>query len=132
MNKKLLAILLAGTFVFAGCNSETDKNSKEDVKVEEKAEDTSENTKEESTEAEEKDSSEKTSEEGQDENIEVVLPDNKVTLKAASYKFESHVGGMPYDLTEVSYDVEDNGEAFYTFEGVKDDKEYSLKVNANS
>lgn len=132
MNKKLLAILLAGTFVFAGCNSETDKNSKEDVKVEEKAEDTSENTKEESTEAEEKDSSEKTSEEGQDENIEVVLPDNKVTLKAASYKFESHVGGMPYDLTEVSYDVEDNSEAFYTFEGVKDGQEYSLKVNANS
>ena len=135
MNKKLLAILLAGTFVFAGCNIQTDKDSKEEAKVEEKAEDTAEDAKEESTETEveEKDSSEETSEEeGQDENIEVVLPDNKVTLKAASYKFENHVGGAPYDLTEVSYDVEDNGEAFYTFEGVKDGKEYSLKVNANS
>lgn len=135
MNKKLLAILLAGTFVFAGCNSGTDKDSKEEAKVEKKAEDTAEDAKEESTktEVEEKDSSEETSkEEGQDENIEVVLPDNKVTLKAASYKFESHVGGAPYNLTEVSYDVEDSGEAFYTFEGVKDGKEYSLKVNANS
>src|SRR5699024_11199143 len=113
MNKKLLAILLAGTFVFAGCNSETDKDSKEETKVEEKAEENKEEAKE-------------------DANVEVVLPDNKVTLKAASYKFESHVGGAPYDLTEVSYDVEDNGEAFYTFEGVKDGKEYSLKVNANS
>lgn len=135
MNKKLLAILLAGTFVFAGCNSETDKDTNDQTKVEETAKEateekeTSEDSKEENTEAEETETAE---ENAQDENIEVVLPDNKVTLKAASYKFESHVGGMPYDLTEVSYDVEDNGEAFYTFEGVKDGQEYSLKVNANS
>ena len=129
MNKKLLAILLAGTFVFAGCNSENNKDSKEETKVEEKAEE----NKEESKEANEKETSEETTEEAKEgANIEVVLPDNKVTLKAASYKFESHVGGMPYDLTEVSYDVEDNGEAFYTFEGLKDGKEYQLKVNANS
>ena len=135
MNKKLLAILLAGTFVFAGCNSQTDKDTNDQTKVEETAKEateekeTSEDSKEENTEAEETETAE---ENAQDENIEVVLPDNKVTLKAASYKFESHVGGMPYDLTEVSYDVEDNGEAFYTFEGVKDGQEYSLKVNANS
>ena len=135
MNKKLLAILLAGTFVFAGCNSQTDKDTNDQTKVEEIAKEateekeTSEGSKEENTEAEETETAE---ENAQDENIEVVLPDNKVTLKAASYKFESHVGGMPYDLTEVSYDVEDNGEAFYTFEGVKDGQEYSLKVNANS
>ena len=129
MNKKLLALLLAGTFVFAGCNSENNKDSKEETKVEEKAEE----NKEESKEANEKETSEETTEEAKEgANIEVVLPDNKVTLKAASYKFESHVGGMPYDLTEVSYDVEDNGEAFYTFEGLKDGKEYQLKVNANS
>ena len=129
MNKKLLAILLAGTFVFAGCNSAPNKDSKEETKVEEKAEE----NKEESKEANEKETSEETTEEAKEgANIEVVLPDNKVTLKAASYKFESHVGGMPYDLTEVSYDVEDNGEAFYTFEGLKDGKEYQLKVNANS
>lgn len=129
MNKKLLAILLAGTFVFAGCNSETDKDSKEETKVEEKAEENKEDAKEDDTEEA---SEEATKEAKEDANVEVVLPDNKVTLKAASYKFESHVGGAPYDLTEVSYDVEDNGEAFYTFEGVKDGKEYSLKVNANS
>ncbi len=135
MNKKLLAILLAGTFVFAGCNSQTDKDTNDQTKVEETAKEateekeTSEGSKEENTEAEETETAE---ENAQDENIEVVLPDNKVTLKAASYKFESHVGGMPYDLTEVSYDVEDNSEAFYTFEGVKDGQEYSLKVNANS
>ena len=129
MNKKLLAILLAGTFVFAGCNSENNKDSKEETKVEENAEE----NKEESKEANEKETSEETTEEAKEgANIEVVLPDNKVTLKAASYKFESHVGGMPYDLTEVNYDVEDNGEAFYTFEGLKDGKEYQLKVNANS
>ena len=129
MNKKLLAILLAGTFVFAGCESAPNKDSKEETKVEENAEE----NKEEAKEANEKETSEETTEEAKEgANIEVVLPDNKVTLKAASYKFESHVGGMPYDLTEVSYDVEDNGEAFYTFEGVKDGKEYQLKVNANS
>ena len=129
MNKKLLALLLAGTFVFAGCNSENNIDSKEETKVEEKAEE----NKEESKEANEKETSEEKTEEAKEgANIEVVLPDNKVTLKAASYKFESHVGGMPYDLTEVSYDVEDNGEAFYTFEGLKDGKEYQLKVNANS
>lgn len=129
MNKKLLAILLAGTFVFAGCNGETDKDTKEETKVEEAAED----IKEANTEAEETETAEESAEEtAQNEDIEMVLPDNKVTLKAASYKFESHVGGMPYELTEVSYDVEDNGEAFYTFEGLKDGKEYSLKVNANS
>ena len=129
MNKKLLAVLLTGTFVFAGCNSETNKNSKEDVKVEEKAEENKEDAKEADTEEA---SEEATEEAKEDANVEVVLPDNKVTLKAASYKFESHVGGMPYDLTEVSYDVEDSGEAFYTFEGVKDGKEYSLKVNAST
>ena len=124
MNKKLLAILLAGTFVFAGCEITPNKDSKEETKVEEKAEETKEEAKE---------ASEETTEEANDDaSVEVVLPDNKVTLKAASYKFESHVGGAPYDLTEVSYDVEDSGEAFYTFEGVKDGKEYSLKVNANS
>lgn len=129
MNKKLLAILLAGTFVFAGCESAPNKDSKEETKVEEKAEETADEAKE----ADTKEAGEENTEEAsKDANVEVVLPDNKVTLKAASYKFESHVGGMPYELTEVSYDVEDNGEAFYTFEGVKDGKEYSLKVNANS
>lgn len=128
MNKKLLAILLAGTFVFAGCGSETNKDSKEDTKVEEKAEDTTEENKEADKEAT---SEESTEEKSQDEDVEVVLPDNKVTLKAASYKFENHVGGAPYNLTEVTYEEED-GEAFYTFEGEKNGDEYKLKVNANT
>ena len=122
MNKKLLAILLAGTFVFAGCGSATDEDAKEETKVEETAED----SKEENTEAEET-----TEENAQAEDIEMILPDNKVTLKAASYKFESHVGGAPYNLTEVTYEEED-GEAFYTFEGEKNGDEYKLKVNANT
>ena len=128
MNKKLLAILLAGTFVFAGCGSETNKDIKEDTKVEEKAEDT---TKENEEADKEETSEENTEEKSQDEDVEVVLPDNKVTLKAASYKFESHVGGAPYNLTEVTYEEED-GEAFYTFEGEKNGDEYKLKVNANT
>ena len=128
MNKRLLAILLAGTFVFAGCGSETNKDSKEDTKVEEKAEDTTEENKE----ADKEETSEESTEEAkQDEDVEVVLPDNKVTLKAASYKFENHVGGAPYNLTEVTYEEED-GEAFYTFEGEKNGDEYKLKVNANT
>lgn len=127
MNKKLLAILLAGTFVFAGCNGETDKDGKEEVKVEEKAEKPAEE--ENKDENKEEATDEKSSEEN---TAEIVLPDNKVTVKAASYKFESHVGGTPYNLTEVSYEIEDNGEAYYDFEGEKDGKEYKLKVNANS
>lgn len=124
MNKKLLALLLAGTFVFAGCNQDKAEN-KEETKQEEQAEKPAEDAKDENKEegSEEK-SSEKTA--------DIVLPDNKVTLKAASYKFESHVGGTPYNLTEVSYEVEDNGEAYYDFEGEKDGKEYKLKVNANT
>ena len=127
MNKKLLAILLAGTFVFAGCNGETNKDSKEEVKVEEKAEKPAE---EENKDENKKEATDKKSSE--ENTSEIVLPDNKVTVKAASYKFESHVGGTPYNLTEVSYEIEDNGEAYYDFEGEKDGKEYKLKVNANT
>lgn len=128
MSKKLLAMLLAGTFVFAGCGSETDKDSKEDTKIEEKAEETDEDVKDDDQKEDTEDKDEETS---TDANIEIVLPDNKVTLKAASYKFESHVGGAPYNLTEVTYEEED-GEAFYTFEGEKNGDEYKLKVNANT
>ena len=124
MNKKLLALLLSGTFVFAGCNQDKAEN-KEETKQEEQAEKPAEDAKDENKEegSEEKDS---------EKTADIVLPDNKVTLKAASYKFEAHVGGTPYNLTEVSYEVEDNGEAFYDFEGEKDGKEYKLKVNANT
>ena len=125
MNKKILALLLATSFVFAGCNGEK-ANTKEETKVEEKAEAPA-------------DDNNKTADESKDQaddnkeasTAEMVMPDNKVTLKAASYKFESHVGGTPYNLTEVSYEVED-GEAYYTFEGEKNGDEYKLKVNANS
>ena len=120
MNKKLLALLLAGTFVFAGCNQNKSEN-KEETKQEEQAEKPAEDVKE-----------EKPEEKADEKTADIVLPDNKVTLKAASYKFESHVGGAPYNLTEVTYEVEDNGEAYYNFEGEKDGKEYKLKVNANS
>ena len=124
MNKKLLALLLAGTFVFAGCNQDKTEN-KEETKQEEQAEKPAEDVKEEGKE-------EKPEEKADEKTADIVLPDNKVTLKAASYKFESHVGGAPYNLTEVTYEVEDNGEAFYDFEGEKDGKEYKLKVNANT
>lgn len=118
MNKKLLALLLAGTFVFAGCNQNKTEN-KEETKQEEQAEKPAEEGKEEA-----KDESKK-------EAVNFTLPDNKVSLKAASYKFESHVGGAPYNLTEVTYEVED-GQAFYTFEGEKNGDEYKLRVNANT
>lgn len=124
MNKKLLALLLAGTFVFAGCNQDKTEN-KEETKQEEQAEKPAEEAKDENKE-------EGSEEKASEKTADIVLPDNKVTLKAASYKFESHVGGTPYNLTEVSYEVEDNGEAYYDFEGEKDGKEYKLKVNANT
>lgn len=123
MNKKLLALLLAGTFVFAGCNQDKAEN-KEETKQEEQAESPNEDTKEEGKE-------EATEEKAGENTADIVLPDNKVTLKAASYKFESHVGGTPYNLTEVTYEEED-GEAYYTFEGEKNGDEYKLKVNANT
>lgn len=124
MNRKLLALLLAGTFVFAGCNQDKAEN-KEETKQEEQAEKPAEEAKDENKE-------EGSEEKASKKTADIVLPDNKVTLKAASYKFESHVGGTPYNLTEVSYEVEDNGEAYYDFEGEKDGKEYKLKVNANT
>ncbi|WP_296129240.1 PepSY domain-containing protein [uncultured Anaerococcus sp.] len=125
MNKKILALLLATSFVFAGCNGEK-ANTKEETKVEEKAEaPADDNNKTADDSKDQADDNKKTS------TAEMVMPDNKVTLKAASYKFESHVGGAPYNLTEVSYEVED-GEAYYTFEGEKNGDEYKLKVNANS
>lgn len=124
MNKKLLALLLAGTFVFAGCNQDKTEN-KEETKQEEQAQAPAEDAKDENKE-------EGSEEKASKKTADIVLPDNKVTLKAASYKFEAHVGGTPYNLTEVSYEVEDNGEAYYDFEGEKDGKEYKLKVNANT
>lgn len=124
MNKKILALLLASTFVFSACSGEDASDTKEETAVEEKSEEVKEDAEDVKEEETEEDKDQETS--------EVVLPDDKVTLKAASYKFENHVGGLPYDLTEVTYEVEDNGEAFYKFEGLKDNKEYSLEVNANS
>lgn len=130
MNKNILALLLASTFVFAGCNNNNQTQTKEEAKVEEKAEKPAE---EEKKENKDENKEEATDEKSSEENTaEIVLPDNKVTVKAASYKFESHVGGTPYNLTEVSYEIEDDGEAYYNFEGEKDGKEYKLKVNANS
>ena len=128
MNRKILALLIAGTFVFAGCDIE--KNQEEMVKKESaKAEKAiQEMKKEDDKKAEDKAEDTQTAEKT---DVEIVLPDTKVTLKAASYKFESHVGGQPYNLTEVTYEVED-GEAYYTFEGEKNGDEYKLKVNANT
>ena len=98
MNKKILALLLATSFVFAGCNGEK-ANTKEETKVEEKAEaPADDNNKTADDSKDQADDNKKTS------TAEMVMPDNKVTLKAASYKVESHVGGAPYNLTEaVSY-----------------------------
>ena len=123
MNRKLLALLLAGTFVFAGCTIDQAKTTEETKQ--EVVEETNEEVKDENKE-------EVSEEKASEKTADIVLPDNKVTLKAASYKFEAHVGGTPYNLTEVSYKVEDNGEAYYDFEGEKDGKEYKLKVNANT
>ena len=123
MNKKILALLLASTFVFSACSEEDAGDTKEETAVEEK----SEEVKEDAEDMKEED----TEEDKEQETSEIVLPDDKVTLKAASYKFESHVGGAPYNLTEVTYE-EDDGEAFYTFEGEKNGDEYKLKVNANT
>ena len=124
MNRKILALLLAGTFVFAGCDIE--KNQEEMVKKEsEKAEESIQETKkEDDKKAEDTQTAEKT-------DVEIVLPDTKVTLKAASYKFESHVGGTPYNLTEVKFETE-AGKAVYEFKGNKNGEEYSLAVDANS
>ena len=128
MNRKILALLLAGTFVFAGCDIE--KNQEEMVKKEsQKAEkEIQEMKKEDDKKAEEKVEDTQTAEKT---DVEVVLPDTKVTLKAASYKFESHVGGEPYNLTEVKFETE-AGKAVYEFEGNKNGEEYSLAVDANS
>ena len=123
MNKKLLALLLAGTFVLAGCGKDK-ADQKEVTKQEEQAEKPAEESKNENKE-------ETKEEKADNKTADIVLPDNKVTLKAASYKFESQVGGMPYELTKVSYE-EENGEAYYTFEGKKNGDEYKLKVNANT
>ncbi|WP_296112834.1 PepSY domain-containing protein [uncultured Anaerococcus sp.] len=123
MNKKILALLLASTFVFSACSGEDAADTKKETAVEEK----SEEVKEDAEDMKEED----TEEDKEQETSEIVLPDDKVTLKAASYKFESHVGGAPYNLTEVTYE-EDDGEAFYTFEGEKNGDEYKLKVNANT
>lgn len=75
MNKKLLALLLASTFVFAGCNQNKTEN-KEETKQEEKADTPTEEGKEEAK-----------NENNKESEAEIVLPNNKVTLKAASYKF---------------------------------------------
>ncbi len=127
MNRKILVLLLVSTFVFAGCNIE--KNQEEMVKKESQMaeKEIEENKKQEAKE----NTAEKEEETANKADVEVVLPDNKVTLKAASYKFESHVGGVPYNLTEVKFETED-GKAVYKFEGNKNGEEYSLDVDANS
>lgn len=126
MNKKILAALLAGSFLFAGCSQNTENtDNKEETAVEEKAEEKADTTEDKADTTEDK------ADDKANNTADIVLPDTQVTLKAASYKFENHVGGAPYELTEVKFE-QDGDTAYYEFEGNKDGKEYSLKVDANT
>lgn len=121
MNKKILGLLLATSFVFIGCSkdnqTEEKKASTESLEENEKA-----NTSEEKKTNEGlSDTKEKKSE----------TPQTDVSLKAASYKFESFVGGAPYDLTEVRF-ITDGDNSYYDFKGNKDGEYKSLRVDANT
>ena len=130
MNKKILAGLLAGRFLFAGC-SQDQADNKEETKVEESAEEAKTDKDTKPADDNSTDKAEEGADKKETNSADLVLPDTQVTLKAASYKFENHVGGAPYELTEVKFE-QDGDKAYYEFEGNKDGKEYSLKVDANT
>lgn len=124
MNKKILASLFALSFVFTACskNANEAKDTKEETKLEESAD----NKKDTATdEKNEKAADDKKA------DAEIVIPETKISLKAASYEFEKHIGGQPYKLTEVKFEKEDSA-SYYEFEGNKNGDEYSLKVNAEN
>lgn len=119
MNKKILAIALSAGIVLAGCGNAQDKKDVEN-KVETKVKDAK------STAKDVKDKVETDVKEATSDINEV-----KLDIDQAVAKFKETFSDEEIAIEDIKLELE-NGNYEYEIEGRKDNKEYSLTLDANS
>lgn len=128
MNKKFLALALSAGMIFAACGNNTDTNTNEtNEKAETKVEDVKDSAKDAKDSAKETKDDVETAVKTATSDIKEV----KIDLDGAVNKFKETFSDEEIAIEGVSLELE-NGEYEYEIEGRKDNKEYSLTLDANT
>ncbi|WP_105301365.1 PepSY domain-containing protein [Anaerococcus marasmi] len=128
MNKKFLALALSAGMIFAACGNNTDTNTNEtNEKAETKVEDVKDSAKDAKDSAKETKDDVETAVKTATSDIKEV----KIDLDGAVDKFKETFSDEEIAIEGVSLELE-NGEYEYEIEGRKDNKEYSLTLDANT
>ncbi|MCI5972016.1 MAG: PepSY domain-containing protein [Anaerococcus sp.] len=128
MNKKFLALALSAGMIFAACGNNTDTNTNEtNEKAETKVEDVKDSAKDAKDSAKETKDEVETAVKTATSDIKEV----KIDLDGAVNKFKETFSDEEIAIEGVSLELE-NGEYEYEIEGRKDNKEYSLTLDANT
>ena len=128
MNKKFLALALSAGMIFAACGNNTDTNTdKASEKAETKVEDVKDSAKDAKDSAKETKDDVETAVKTATNDIKEV----KIDLDGAVDKFKETFSDEEIAIEGVSLELE-NGEYEYEIEGRKDNKEYSLTLDANT
>lgn len=128
MNKKFLALALSAGMIFAACGNNTDTNTnKASEKAETKVEDVKESAKDAKDSAKETKDDVETAVKTATSDIKEV----KIDIDSAVNKFKETFSDEEIAIESISLELE-NGEYEYEIEGRKDNKEYSLTLDANT
>lgn len=128
MNKKFLALALSAGMIFAACGNNTDTNTnKASEKAETKVEDVKESAKDVKDSAKETKDEVETAVKTATSDIKEV----KIDIDGAVNKFKETFSDEEIAIESISLELE-NGEYEYEIEGRKDNKEYSLTLDANT
>lgn len=128
MNKKFLALALSAGMIFAACGNNTDTNTnKASEKSETKVEDVKESAKDVKDSAKETKDEVETAVKTATSDIKEV----KIDIDGAVNKFKETFSDEEIAIESISLELE-NGEYEYEIEGRKDNKEYSLTLDANT
>lgn len=128
MNKKFLALALSAGMIFAACGNNADTNTNEtSEKAETKVEDVKDSAKDAKDSAKETKDDVETAVKTATNDIKEV----KIDLDGAVDKFKETFSDEEIAIEGVSLELE-NGEYEYEIEGRKDNKEYSLTLDANT
>ena len=128
MNKKFLALALSAGMIFAACGNNTDTNTNTtSEKAETKVEDVKDSAKDVKDSAKETKDDVETAVKTATSDIKEV----KIDIDGAVEKFKETFSDEEIAIESISLELE-NGEYEYEIEGRKDNKEYSLTLDANT
>ena len=135
MNKKFLALALSAGMIFAACGNNTDTNTnKASEKAETKVEDVKESAKDAKDSAKDVKDSAKETKDDVETAVKTATSDIKevkIDIDGAVEKFKETFSDEEIAIESISLELE-NGEYEYEIEGRKDNKEYSLTLDANT